>query len=106
MREAKEAIEVLKKLLKDITNDWKDRKNRDIVQVFLSLPSVSTSGTTDLLSDAPKIDLTNFVGNIVIYIPLNKVTLWMDPYPANPSPFHYPEDRLLRFFGFIPDSPV
>ena len=37
------------KFLKDTTRDWKDRKNRDIVQVFLSLPSVSTSGTTDII---------------------------------------------------------
>ena len=42
VREAKEALEVLKRFLKDTTRDWKDRKNRDIVQVFLSLPSVST----------------------------------------------------------------
>ncbi|KAF8554118.1 hypothetical protein OG21DRAFT_1484908 [Imleria badia] len=59
--------------------------------------------------DSSKVDSTNFVGNAIdlgTTTPVDKFTAWMHPHHANPPSFEYPGNRLLEFYGTIPDKDI
>jgi hypothetical protein len=110
LEEEREAIGVLEKFLVD-SRDWKKQENRVLGHVVLSPPiglDVGEDGFTEdwavIEIDNSKVDLTNFVGNVIdlgTTIPMNKFMTWMFPHPADPS---YPQNRLLEFHGTISDK--
>jgi hypothetical protein len=114
LEEAKKAIETLEKFHAEVSKDWKKRENRVLGYVLLSPPiglGVGKNGFTEdwavIEVDDSKVDATNFVGNVIdlgTTIPVDELTTWMCPHPANPPSFKYPGNRLLKFSGTISDE--
>ncbi|KAI0304089.1 hypothetical protein BC826DRAFT_903028 [Russula brevipes] len=114
LKKARSAIIVLEKFLKDVPRDWKDRKDRVLGHVVLSPPlslDVGEEGFAEdwavIEVDKSKLDSTNFIGNAIdlgVRIGVDKFTAWMCPHPTDPCSFHYPGDRLHRFYSNIPDE--
>jgi hypothetical protein len=114
LKKARKAIGVLRTFLSDVSRDWKEKKDRVLGHVVLSPPigfNVGEKGFTEdwavVQVDKSKIDAANFIGNAVdlgTTIGVSKFTTWMRPHPANPPSFEYPVDRLLKFYGTIPDD--
>ena len=114
LEEAKKAIGTLETSFADVSRDWKKRENRILGHVVLSPPfglSVGEEGFTEdwaaIEIDGSKVDSTNFVGNVIdlgTTIAIDEFTSWMFPHPANPPSFKFPGNRLLKFYGTIPDE--
>ena len=105
---------VLHKFLDDAQRDWTEKEKRVIGHVILSPPirfNVGKRGQTQdwavIEVDQSKIDETNFVGNCIdlgLDIPVDVLTSWMYPHPANPHSFKYPDNRLFEFHGKLSDK--
>ncbi|KAL4077479.1 hypothetical protein J3A83DRAFT_4185865 [Scleroderma citrinum] len=106
LEKARKAIKALEMLLAD--------ENRVLGHVVLSPPISFCVGEEGFREDwavveidASKVNVTNFVGNVIdlgTAIPVDKLTVWMCPHPANPPSFIYPGNRLLTFYDTIPDK--
>ena len=106
-------IGALETFFAEVSRDWKKQENRVLGHIVLSPPiglSVGEGFTEDwamIEIDGSKVDSTNFVGNVIdlgTTIAIAKFTLWMSPHPANPPSFKFPGNRLLKFYGTIPDE--
>jgi hypothetical protein len=116
LEDARKAIKALEKFHVDISRDWKKVENRILGHVVLSPPiglGIGEEGFTEdwavIEIDDSKVDLTNFVGNVIdlgTTIPVEKFTAWMSPHPANPPSFKYPGNRLLKLYGTISDEEI
>ena len=108
---AEKAVVVLKQFLADVKRDWEEPEKRIIGHVVLSPPLILSAGkegfTQDLAVievDTTKIDATNFIGNVIdlgTETPVETLTAWMHPHPANQPSFKYPPNRLLQFRGTL-----
>ncbi|KAG8852529.1 hypothetical protein FRB96_008624 [Tulasnella sp. 330] len=116
VEDAIEAREDLQTLLHDVKRDWPSDADADrsighiVVSPCLGFSVGSDRYTEDwavVEIDASRIDESNFVGNCIdlgTKIAVDDFTTWMYPHPANPSSFTYPGNRLLQFYGTIPDA--
>ncbi|KAM5533672.1 hypothetical protein V8D89_012639 [Ganoderma adspersum] len=113
MAGATAAIAAFQKLLDDVTRDWKDEANRIIGHVTLSPPISFNYGDDGFTEDWAVVEIypsmiakLNFVGNAIDLgsIAVDELTAWMYPHSANPPSFKYPGNRLLGFFGLVPDA--
>ncbi|KAF8874766.1 hypothetical protein CPB84DRAFT_559798 [Gymnopilus junonius] len=119
MVEATAAMTAYQKLLNDVIRHWKVEENRIIGHVTLSPPISLDYGDNGFNGDdgftddwavveiyPSMIAKLNFVGNVMDLgsIAVDELTSWMYPHPANLSSFKYPGNRLLRFFGTVPDK--
>ncbi|KAL4071585.1 hypothetical protein V8B97DRAFT_2042554 [Scleroderma yunnanense] len=114
IEKARKAIKALEMLLVDVSRDWKEQENCVLGHVILSPPigfGVGEEGFREdwavVKIDASKVNATNFVGNVIdlsTALPVDKLTFWMCPHPANPSSLIYPGNRLLTFYDTIPDE--
>ena len=121
-QELKDAKEAHKNAEKGITrfedlimelNAWKTQGSREVGKVFIS-PSIGADPATGYTIDwclyqidASKIDLTNFLGNVIdlgTKIPPEKMTRMLNPNVQNRHKFCYPTDRLLSLRGILPIS--
>jgi hypothetical protein len=114
--EANEAIEELSTFYHNISTHWATLASRVLGHVILSPPiklgiGSSSEGYTEdwavIEIDASKIDADNFDGNVIdlgTRIAPDKLTRMMHPNPRNAPSFTYPDDRLLRLRGTIPDE--
>ncbi|KIM24674.1 hypothetical protein M408DRAFT_26795 [Serendipita vermifera MAFF 305830] len=110
---ARRAVVVLNSFLMDICRDWKERETRVLGHVVLSPPISFNVGVEGFTEDWAMVEInnsivdsTNFVGNAIdlgLTIPA-EFTRWMYPHQANPPSFKYPDGRLLRISGTIPDE--
>ena len=112
MEKERKAIGALEKFHADVCKDWKKQENRILGHIVISPPlDVGEEGFAEdwavIKIDDSKIDLTNFVGNVIdlgTTISVGNFTVWMDPHRANPPLFEYPGNRLLKFSGTISDE--
>ena len=114
LEQTKQAIGILQTFLTDVCRAWRKRENRVLGHIVLSPPislNVGEEGFTEdwavIEIDTSKVDLTNFVGNVIdlgTTIPVDKFTAWMCPHPANLPSFKYPGNRLLKFHSTISDE--
>ena len=114
LEQAKKALGALEEFLVDVSGNWKKQENRILGYVALSPPiglNVGEEGFTEdwavIEIDRSKVDLTNFVGNVIdlgTTIPVGTFWSWMDPHRTKPRAFDYPVDRLLKFCGMISDE--
>jgi len=112
LEKERKAIGALEKFHADVSKDWKQQENRILGHIIISPPlDVGEEGFVEnwavIKIDDSKIDLTNFVGNVIdlgTTISVGNFTVWMDPHRANPPLFEYPGNRLLKFSGTISDE--
>ncbi|GBE77162.1 hypothetical protein SCP_0100340 [Sparassis crispa] len=114
LEEAWKAIGALEKFLADDSRDWKKRENCVLGYIILSPPiglDVREEGFMEdwavIEIDDSKVDLTNFIRNVIdlsTTTPVDKLTAWMIPHPANPPSFEYPGSHLLELYGTISDE--
>ena len=113
LQEARTAASALEQFLVDNSKDWKKPENRVLGHIVLSPPTgfnVGTDGFTEdwavIEIDSSKVDLTNFIGNVIDLstVNRNKFTAWMYPNATNPHSFKYPDNGLLKVSGTIPDE--
>ncbi|KAH9849331.1 hypothetical protein C2E23DRAFT_387013 [Lenzites betulinus] len=114
--DANEAIAALNKLLRDRIPNWMSPADRIIGHVVLSPrlgfsvgPNKHTEDWAVIEIDRSRVDKTNFVANCVdlgASTPVDKFHKWMCTHPGSPTSFEYPGDRLLKFSGTIPDTPI
>ena len=116
LEETTEAISAISEFYTNVSKDWRKREDRILGHVVLSPPisfSVGEEGFTEdwavIEVDDSKLNLTNFVGNVIdlgITIPIYDFITWMSPHPTNPPSFDYPHDRLLKLSGTISDEEI
>ncbi|KAN0067490.1 hypothetical protein V8E54_014359 [Elaphomyces granulatus] len=116
IHKAKRAIEALNTFYQDVSTRWATRESRILGHVILSPPinvgvGNSSEGYTEdwaaIEIDASKIDASNFDGNTIdlgTHISPYDFTCMMYPNPRNSHCFEYPDNRLLRLRGAIPDE--
>lgn len=114
LAEAKRAMQVLDTFYRDVSKRWASPDERMLGHVIYSPPIELGFGTEQCTQDfavididLSKIDATNFEGNVVdlgTRIQPHVFTQMMYPNSRNPHTFVYPEDRLLRLKGTIPDQ--
>ncbi|OCH84906.1 hypothetical protein OBBRIDRAFT_815290 [Obba rivulosa] len=112
--EAKEAMEELNTFYQNVSTHWATQESRILGHVILSPPisvASSSEGYTEdwavIEIDASKVDASNFNGNAIdlgTRIPADEFTRMMYPNPRNAHSFTYPDDRLLKIKGTIPDD--
>jgi hypothetical protein len=116
IHKANRAIEALNAFYQDVSTRWATRESRILGHVILSPPinvgvgNSSEDYTEDWAAveiDASKIDASNFDGNTIdlgTHISPYDFTCMMYPNPRNSHCFEYPDNRLLRLGGAIPDE--
>lgn len=96
LEKAREAMENLEKFLADVSRDWKERENRVLGYVVLSPPIGLDVGEEGFTEDWAVIEINDEI--------VDEFTAGMFPHPANPPSLEYSGDRLLKFYGTIPDE--
>ena len=113
LEETREAIEELNTFYQEVSTRWATPESRLLGHVILSPPIClgSSGGYTEdwaiIEIDPSKVDASNFTGNAIdlgTRIPADEFTKMMCPDVRNPPPFNYPDDRILKFRGTIPDD--
>jgi hypothetical protein len=103
----KEALEALNTFYQDVSTHWASPDQRMLGHIIYSPPIKLGFGTEQYTQDfavieidLSKIDATNFEGNVI------DLGTKIPPYVLIRTmyPFQYPEDRLLRLKGTIPDE--
>ncbi|KAK0458222.1 uncharacterized protein EV420DRAFT_1544249, partial [Desarmillaria tabescens] len=98
--EVKEAMEELNTFYQNVSTHWATPESRVLGHGY-------TEDWAVIEVDASKVDVSNFNGNAIdlgTHIPADEFTCMMCPNPRNPHSFVYPDDRLLRLKGTIPDD--
>jgi hypothetical protein len=114
LAEVKEAMEALNTFYGDVSASWASLDKRVLGHVIYSPPIELGFGTRRCTQDfavieidLSKIDIANFEGNIIdlgTKIQPDVFTRMMYTNLQNAHTFEYPEDRLLRLKGTIPDQ--
>lgn len=116
LNKVERAINELERFLVEAKREWANSKKRIIGHVVLSPPLVLSDGNGSFTQDfaiievdTTKIDINDFVGNAIdlgTEIPVETLTAWMYPHPANLPSFKYPANRLLQFHGTLSDDEI
>ncbi|PIL35573.1 hypothetical protein GSI_02301 [Ganoderma sinense ZZ0214-1] len=114
MTDANNAITVFQKLHSDVLKSWAKEEERGVIgHVTLSPPFTLNHPDGGFTEDWAVVEVLpslisklNFIGNAIDLgsIEVDELTAWVYPHNANPHSFEYPGDRLLRFFGTVPDE--
>ena len=116
LEEAREAMEELNTFYRDVSTRWATPESRLLGHVILSPPiSLGTGDRNERYTedwavieiDSSKVNASNFNGNAIdlgTRIPVDEFTKMMYPDVRNPPSFNYPDDRILKFRGTIPDD--
>ena len=113
MEDATDAIAAFNNLLSDVLKNWAKEEDRVIGYVTLSPPITFDHPDGGFTEDWAVVEILpslisklNFIGNAIDLgsVEVDELTAWMYPHNANPHSFEYPGDRLLRFFGTVPDE--
>jgi len=112
LAEAQNALQALTVFYDDVETHWSGQDNRIIGHVVYSPPITftKTEYTQDFAVieiDNSKINASNFQGNVIdlgTKIQPGELNRMMHPNIRNRHSFDYPEDRLLRLKGAIPEQ--